>query len=92
MDLDLDSDSPSSCVTSSCSSDSEDDDLCSIDGNDLIEDVERSDNLEWDRDGDDDDSESGRVTHVSCSVDESSDEDEAYLVSLPLLASAYLLI
>jgi hypothetical protein len=28
------------------------------------------------------------VSNVSCSVDESSDEDEAYQVSLPLLASA----
>ena len=27
-------------------------------------------------DEDDDESDSGRITHVSCSVDESSDEDE----------------
>ena len=86
MDLDLDSDSPSSCVTSSCSSDSEDDDLCSIDDTDLTDDLERSDKLELD--GDDGNSEFGRVSHVSCSIDESSDEDEVYLVSLPLLASA----
>jgi hypothetical protein len=94
MDLDLNSDSLSSCVTSSCSADSEDDDLCSIDGANLNENLERSYNLEWDRNGNDDvdESESGRVSHVSCSVDESDDEDEVYLVSLPLLASAYLLI
>jgi hypothetical protein len=84
--MDLDLDSPSSCVTAS-STDSEDDDLCSIDDTDLTDDLERSEKLELE--ADDGNSEFGRVSHVSCSVDESSDEDEVYLVSLPLLASAY---
>jgi hypothetical protein len=87
--MDLDLDSASSCVTPS-SSDSEDDDLCSIDDTDLTEDLERSGKLELD--GDDGNSEFGRVSHVSCSVDESSDEDEVYLVSLPLLVPTCLLI
>jgi len=74
--MDLDSDSPSSCVTSSSSA-SENDDLCSIDEADL------TDNLELDRD--DDESDSGRVSHVSCSVDESDDEDEVESVSFLLM-------
>ena len=87
--MDLDLDSPSSCVTAS-STDSEDDDLCSIDDTDLTDDLERSEKLELE--ADDGNSEFGRVSHVSCSVDESSDEDEVYLVSLPLLVPTYLLI
>jgi hypothetical protein len=49
--------------------------------------------LGWDRDrfrsgnDDDDDSESGRISHVSCSVDESSDEDEIDQVGFLLMTS-----
>ena len=74
--MDLDSDSPSSCVTSSSSA-SEDDDLCSTDEADL------TDNLELNTD--DNESDSGRVSHVSCSVDESDDEDKDDPVSFLLM-------
>jgi hypothetical protein len=49
----------------------------------LTEDLERSDKLELD--GDDGNSEFGRVSHVSCSVDESSDEDEIDQVGFLLM-------
>jgi hypothetical protein len=45
--------------------------------------------MDWDRNLQDDDSESGRVSHVSCSVDESDDEDETGQVSISLPTSAY---
>ena len=55
---------------------------------------EGTDFLGYDGDGDDDDddSKSGKVSHVSCSVDENDAEDHTDLVSCLLVLSAYLLI
>ena len=81
--------SPSSCVSSSCSSDSEEDDLCSIDGTDMTEYLERRD---ISMDGDEDKSECGRASRVSCSVAESEADHVTDQVSRLLSLLAHPLI